>query len=167
MNKTMEATRHHHQLGCNASPPLSICLPQYLSTAILAPQINSRSTQCIPAPSNWFHVYGVATKKKKKDNLLQMSSSILKRLCFSIQCKRNLLPIFLLPPGRQRGPTRNARVRKTCFPVTRAASWLWLKASLFGFKRGTLFWFHLQHWAPCGIQGPWRSFLGVDVIKFQ
>ena len=41
-------------------PPWSVSL----NMAIAALQINSRSMQRIPAPSNWFHVYSFASKRQ-------------------------------------------------------------------------------------------------------
>lgn len=39
-----------------------------LNMAVTALQINSRSTQHIPAPSNWFHVYSFASKRQSVTN---------------------------------------------------------------------------------------------------
>lgn len=67
------------------------CRSVSLNMAIHAPQINSRSMQHIPAPSNWLHVYSFASKRQSFTALVLNSRKYLLfvSLCCEngIQCK--------------------------------------------------------------------------------
>lgn len=68
-------------------PPWSVSL----NMAIAALQINSRSMQRIPAPSNWFHVYSFASKRQSVTG--EQLDSKKRHNCFWIRGGNYCLPV--------------------------------------------------------------------------